>query len=89
MNKTITIDIPHDHRHDVFLQVIDMLYDYTDVGLKEIADQAKCHWTTLYNWKAGKTGTPQLNKIAAVAAVLGYELRLHRTSRKPVLRRVK
>lgn len=77
----------HDNRHKLFLQIIDLLWNYDDQGLRDLADEAGCHWVTLYSWKSGRVTSPQLNKIAGVAGAMGYELTL--VKRRAALRRVK
>ena len=86
--QTVIIDIPDDSRHELFLQIITLLWDYNDAGLCELAQTANCHWTTLYKWKSGGTTAPRLDKIAAVALAMGYDIVLTKRS-KPALRRVK
>lgn len=78
-----------DHRHAIFMQIIDLLWGYDGQDLKGLAEQAGIHWTTLYKWQRGGTYAPRLDKIAAVAAVMGYTIVLKRTSTMPALRRVK
>jgi predicted ArsR family transcriptional regulator len=65
-----------DTREEIFLDLIHELWKYSDEGLREIAEQAGCHWGTLYNWKAGKTMAPRIDKLAPVARVLGYNVTL-------------
>jgi hypothetical protein len=78
-----------DARHAIFMQIIDLLWGYQGEDLKGLAEEAGIHWTTLYNWQRGCTYAPRLDKIAAVAAVMGYTIVLKRTSTIPTLRRVK
>jgi glycosyltransferase A (GT-A) superfamily protein (DUF2064 family) len=78
-----------DNRHQIFLQIIDLLWGYTGEDLKALAERSGLHWTTLYKWQRGDTYAPRLDKIAAVAAVMGYTIALKRTSTIPALRRVK
>ena len=77
MAKT-ELKVSEDARHTLFLEIIGMLWRYNDAGLQHIAAQAGCHWVTLYSWKSGRTTAPRLDKIAAVALALGYELKLVR-----------
>jgi predicted transcriptional regulator len=79
----------HDTRHAIFMQIIDLLWGYEGQDLKDLAEHANVHWTTLYKWQRGGTYAPRLDKIAAVAAVMGYTIVLKRTSTIPTLRRVK
>jgi hypothetical protein len=78
-----------DARHAIFLQIIDLLWGYQGEALKDLAEAAGVHWTTLYKWQRGGTYAPRLDKIAAVAAVMGYTVVLKRTAGVPALRRVK
>jgi hypothetical protein len=63
-----------DTREEIFLDMIHELWKYSDEGLRDIAEQAGCHWTTLYHWKGGKTMAPRIDKLAPVARVLGYNI---------------
>ena len=63
-----------DTRHAIFLQIIGLLWEYGDAGLRELADEAGCHWVTLYAWRSGRTTSPRLDKIVAVAVALGWEI---------------
>jgi hypothetical protein len=81
--------VQQDARHQIFIQIIDLLWAYEGQPLKALADEAGVHWTTLYKWQRGGTYAPRLDKIAAVAIVLGYEIHLKRTAGAPALRRVK
>ncbi len=78
-----------DTRHEIFLKIIDLLGGYEGQALKDLADEAGVHFTTIYNWQRGDVFCPQFNKVAAVAVALGYTLVLKHNSNKPVLRRVK
>jgi hypothetical protein len=79
-----------DNRHQVFLQVLDLLWSYTGEDLRALAERSGLHWTTIYKWQRGETYAPRLDKIAAVAAALGYTVALKRTpSTAPTLRSVK
>jgi len=78
-----------DMRHEIFLKVIDMLCAYQGQALKDLAETAGVHWTTLYNWQRGEVYSPQLNKVAAVAFAMGYVLVLERAKGQPRLRRIK
>ena len=78
-----------DVRHEVFRQLLDLLWGYHGEALKDLADEAGMHWTTIYAWQRGLTYAPRIDKIAAVAAVVGYKLELEISSATPVLRRVK
>lgn len=78
-----------DVRHEVFRQLLDLLWGYHGEALKDLADEAGMHWTTIYAWQRGLTYAPRIDKIAAVAAVVGYRLELKISSATPVLRRVK
>ena len=86
--QTVVIEIPSDSRHELFMQIIGMLWGYNDAGLCELAEAANCHWTTLYKWKSGGTMTPRLDKIAAVALAMGYDIVLKKRG-KPTLRMIK
>lgn len=78
-----------DQRHAIFMQIIDLLGVYHGEPLKDLAAQAGVHWTTIYNWQRGATYAPRIDKLAAVAIVLGYTIVLKRTAGRPALRRVK
>ena len=78
-----------DRRHAVFRQLLDLLWGYNGEALKELADEAGIHWTTIYAWQRGTTYAPRIDKIAAVAKVLGYTLTLTKSSSTPALRRIK
>jgi len=67
-----------DTREAIFIDIIHELWKYSDAGMKDIAEQAGCHWVTLYAWKSGRTNTPRLDKIASVARVLGYDIILQK-----------
>lgn len=80
----------HDPREDIFIEIIRELWGYDTEGIKSIAARAGCHWVTLFAWKSGRTNYPQLNKIAAVARALGFNLVLQRnTVTNHKLRRIK
>jgi hypothetical protein len=66
-------------REAIFIDIIHELWKYGDEGIKDIAEQAGCHWTTLYAWKSGATNAPRLDKLAPVARVLGYDIILRKT----------
>ena len=74
----IKLKLNEDTREAIFLDLIHELWKYSDEGLRDIAAQAGCHWGTLYNWKAGKTGAPRIDKLAPVARVLGYNIVLQK-----------
>lgn len=63
-----------DTREEIFIDLIHELWKYDDAGLRTLAEQAGCHWVTLYNWKSGRTNTPRIDKLAPVARVLGYAI---------------
>lgn len=65
-------------REEIFLDMIHELWKYSDEGLRDIAAQAGCHWTTLYAWKSGATMAPRIDKLAPVARVLGYNIVLQK-----------
>jgi DNA-binding phage protein len=77
-----------DQRTKLLLDMIDILWQYNDAGLCDLAAEAGVHWTTLYNWKAGKTTHPRIDTLVKVATVLGMEIRLVKI-KKPKLRLVK
>jgi DNA-binding phage protein len=83
-NKKIRIDT-EERRTALFLQVLGCLWRYSDIEKKAVAEEAGCHWTTLYNWCAGKTTHPRIDTLTKVAAALGFEIVLKRTlpSSKP------
>ncbi len=66
-------------REAIFIDIIHELWKYSTEGIKDIAEQAGVHWTTLYAWKSGATNAPRLDKIAPVARVLGYDIILRKT----------
>ena len=68
-----------DSREEIFIDLIHELWKYNDEGLRDIAEQAGCHWVTLYAWKSGKTMAPRIDKLAPVARVLGYNIVLQKT----------
>lgn len=74
----IKLKLTEETREAIFLDLIHELWKYSDEGLRDIAYQAGCHWTTLYAWKAGKTGSPRIDKLAPVARVLGYNIVLQK-----------
>jgi len=80
-----------DMRTEIFLQIIALLFNYTDAQLDDLAEEAGCTKQTLYNWKTGRVCFPQLHKIVAVAHAMGYALTLHlrQHRRRTHLRRVK
>ena len=65
-----------DTRHKIYLTIISELWTLNDAQMQQLAYRAGCHWVTLYNWRAAKVMQPRLDKLAAVAALLGYEIRL-------------
>lgn len=80
MNK---LKLNEETREAIFLDIIHELWKYSDEGLRTIAAQAGCHWTTLYAWKSGTTIAPRIDKLAPVARVLGYNIVLEKT-KQPV-----
>lgn len=79
-----------DQRERLFLDVIGHLMRYNDGEKQYIADEAEVHWTTLYNWCAGKTTKPRIDTLSRVARAMGYEIVLKRAKAKPPkLRRIK
>lgn len=85
--KNVKLKVSQDTRHQIFLQIIAILWEHDGASMLDLADRAGCHWTTLYNWRTGVVGAPRLDKIADVAQELGYELTL--VKRRAALRRVK
>jgi DNA-binding phage protein len=53
---------------------------------KDLAEEAGCHYRTLYNWAMEITLTPRLSTFVKVARAMGYELCLKRA--RPNLRMV-
>lgn len=85
------LKLSEDNREAVFLDVLHELWKFNDEAIKSIAEEAGCHWVTLYAWKSGRTMAPRIDKLAAVARVLGYDIILQKT-KAPVpvhMRRVK
>lgn len=72
-------------RAKVFDQIVDILHDYRDGQLKQVADAACIHHMTLYWWKTGVTLRPRIDTLVAVAAVLGYEIELVRRGPRKLL----
>lgn len=85
------LKLNEDNREEVFLDILHELWKFNVEGIKTIAEEAGCHWVTLYAWKSGRTAAPRIDKLAAVARVLGYNIILQKT-KAPVpvhMRRVK
>jgi hypothetical protein len=82
------LKLNEDTREEIFVDLIHELWKYNTDGIKDIAQQAGCHWVTLYAWKSGRTNAPRLDKLAPVARVLGYNLVLSKT-KKPVPRHLR
>ncbi len=61
-------------RDKIFIEMIEMLWQYTDEGLKQIAYDAGVHWGTLYSWKSAHTMKPRIDTLCKVAKVLGFEI---------------
>jgi DNA-binding phage protein len=61
-------------RDKIFIEMIEMLWQYTDEGLKQIAYDADVHWGTLYSWKSAHTMKPRIDTLCKVAKVLGFEI---------------
>ena len=77
-------------RERIFLDIVGHLLRYNDAEKKHIADEAGISWQCIYQWTHGKTISPQIRTLAAVARVLGYDIVLKRQVAKiPKLRRVK
>ena len=74
-------------REKIFAEVIDELCIYTDVGLRDIASRAGCHWGTLYAWCAGKVIAPRISTLFPVARALGFEITI--AKKRTTLRVVK
>lgn len=94
MNE-IRMKVKNDPREQIFLEMISILWQFDGEGMKRIADEANVHWTTVYNWRNAVVMTPRLDKLVAVALVLGYEVVLKpiderpRRTKKPMLKAVK
>lgn len=73
------LKLNEDTREEVFLDILQELWKFNDEGIKTIAEEAGCHWVTLYTWKSGRTTAPRIDKLAAVARVLGYNIILQKT----------
>lgn len=66
-------------REDIFLALIAELAKLNDKQIKDVADSARVHWTTLYRWlQEDGTMNPHINTLCRVAPFLGYELFLRR-----------
>jgi transcriptional regulator with XRE-family HTH domain len=77
-----------DQRAKLFLDLIKMI-PADNAGQEKLADEAKVHKSTLYNWTYGNTISPRIGTLVKVAIALGYEPVWKRIKEKPVLRRVK
>ena len=87
MHKRRTKQAPQE---DVFLDIIDELRYKTDEELRQVAEDAGCHWVTLYSWMAGNVTAPQVRTLFPVARALGYEITLvARKKKKAKLYRIK
>lgn len=82
-----------DSRTDLFLAVLECLWRYNDAEKRAIAEEAGCHWVTLYNWCSGQTTHPRIDTLSNVARALGFRIVLKRDVLLPKpnrgLRRVK
>lgn len=78
-----------DPRAVIFLELIHELWKYGNFHIKDIAEEAGVHFTTLYNWRNAKVVSPRLNTLIAVAEALGYTVELKRGTIKPKLKSVK
>ena len=82
------LKLSEETREAIFIDIIHELWKYSDEGLKDIAEQAGCHWVTLYAWKSGRTNAPRLDKLAPVARVLGYDIILQKR-KGPVIKHLR
>lgn len=78
----------NNYRDDLFLKLIKILWSYNDEELKDIADKAQVHWTTLYNWKSARIMNPHINNMVRVAAACGHEFVLVAKSERAKIRRI-
>ena len=81
------IKLDESNKTRIFIDIIHLLWQYNDAGLRSIAEEANVHWTTLYGWRSGKTIAPRSDTLFRVAAALGYDIKL--VKKKLQLRRVK
>lgn len=65
-------------REEVFLEIIQELWRYGGDEIKELANEAGVHYSTIYNWRNAKTLSPRISTFIAVAKVLGYTVVLQR-----------
>lgn len=76
--KTIRVD----DRVAIFIKLIGLLWQYDGEGVKNIAFNAGVHYTTLYNWRVGKTRAPRIDTVVKVANELGYAVELVPTNKR-------
>ena len=72
-----------DGREKIYLEIIDHLNRYNAAERAWIAETAGISKTTLNNWCALRTFSPQIRTLAAVARTLGYDIVLKRQRPAP------
>lgn len=70
-------------REKIFLEIIDHLNRYNAAERAWIAETSSVSKTTLNNWCALRTFSPQIRTLAAVARTLGYDIVLKRQRPAP------
>lgn len=77
-----------DIREKIFLTIIDHLWRLDGDAIKDLAESARVHYTTLYNWRNAVTIAPKISTLVRVSYCLGYHITLT-PIKKTQLRRIK